>query len=108
MHFVSTLNIWLLLQLLILPVLLPIIVGLVSTKVTAAGTKALTLLALSVVTAFLTSLLAAYQSGAENFDIGMSLLTMLVTFVIGVGVHYGLLKPTGTTETLLTTGRTSG
>lgn len=101
-HF--DINFWVLLQLFILPVVLPILVGLV-TKLTTSGTKkALLLLALSVVTTFLNELLAAYQSGAASFDLGLALITSLVTFTIGVGIHTGLLKPTGVTKKIQTIG----
>ena len=81
------------------------LVGLVSTKVTASGTKSILLLALSTITSLLSELLAAYQSGAMDFAFGTALLTALTTFVLGVGVHYGFLKPTGVTNKLLETGR---
>lgn len=106
MEFTFTFSFWLILQMFILPILLPMLVGIVSTVVTSARAKAIGLLALSVVTALLTNLFNAYQSGEATFDIGLALLSAFVTFVFGVGVHYGFLKPTGTTEVLLNTGRT--
>lgn len=105
MEFTFELNFWLILQLLILPVLLPMLVGLVTTRVTSSGRKAILLLALSVITSFLTELLNAYEAGQESFDLGLALLTTIVTFVFGVGIHYGFLKPTGTTHKLQSVGR---
>lgn len=107
MHFSFAVDFWVVLQLLILPVVLPMAVGLVSTRVTNGSVKAVLLLGFSVVTTFLTQLLAAYNSGTTDFDLGMALITSLVTFVLGVGVHFGLLKPTGVTDSLLDSGRTA-
>jgi hypothetical protein len=107
MNFTLSVSFWDVLQLFILPILLPMAVGLISTKVTSSPRKALLLLALSVVTSFLTQLLVAQQAGVDNYNLGMALVNSLVTFVFGVGVQFGLLKPTGVTEALLTTGRTA-
>jgi hypothetical protein len=90
--FTFDLSFWVILQLFILPVALPLLVGLVTTRVTSSLAKAIWLLALSVVTSLLTNMLAAFQSGAEAFDLGLALMTAFVTFVAGVGVHTGLLK----------------
>lgn len=110
MDFIISLDFWLLLQLLVIPVLLPMLVGLVTTYVTAPRTQGILLLALSVITAFLTEMLSAFQSGAEQFDIGLALVTSLATFVFGVGVHLGFLKTKNAsgvsiTDSLLTHGR---
>lgn len=104
MEFQFALDGWLILQLLILPVILPLLVGFVTKSSTSSKAKAILLLALSVVTALLTSVLNAYQSGATEFDLGLALLTAIVTFVFGVGVHLGLLKPTGATEAVQNSG----
>jgi hypothetical protein len=104
MKFTFALNWWLVLQLFILPVLLPLLVGLVTKYSTSSRAKAILLLALSIITALLTNILAAQQSGQAEFDLGLALLTAFVTFVFGVGVHLGLLKPVGATEAVQSTG----
>lgn len=77
----------------LLAIVLPLLVGLVTTKETSANRKAVLLAALSVVTALLTSLLAAAQAGT-TYDLGTGLLSAIGTFVIAVAMHYGLWKPT--------------
>lgn len=73
----------------VIAVILPAIVALV-TKQAASGTvKALTLSFLSLVTATLTQIL---NSGG-SFDWQLTLRDFVVTYVIAVCVHFGLLKP---------------
>lgn len=107
MKFTFSVSGWLILQLFVLPVLLPLIVGLVTTKVTSSRVKSISLLGLSIITSLLTNILAAQQSGALEFDLGLALVTAFVTFVFGVGVHLGLLKPTGATNVVQNTGHTT-
>ena len=97
MEITFDLNIWQVVQLFVLPVLLPLLVGLVTTRVTHSGIKAVLLLGLSVITALITEMLASQVAGT-SYNLGMGLLTAFITFVFGVGVHTGLLKPTGATE----------
>lgn len=104
MKFTFALSWWLILQVFILPVLLPLLVGLATKYSTSARAKAILLLALSVITALLTNILNAQQSGVAEFDLGLALLTAFVTFVFGVGVHLGLLRPTGATDAVQSTG----
>lgn len=80
---------------LLLSVILPIVVGFI-TKQTASGTvKSLTLLFLAAVTGTVTSI----QQQGGTFDWKHALLNTIVAFVIAVGMHYGLLKPTHVTGT---------
>lgn len=81
-------------QLFVLPVLLPLLVGLVTTRVTSSNLKSVLLLVLSVVTALITELIASIEAG-DPYNLGMGLLMAFITFVSGVALHYGLLKPTG-------------
>lgn len=78
----------------VLAIILPLAVGLVTTRVTASGTKAVLLAALSLVTALLTELLAANAEGVA-YDLGSGLLSGLGTFIVAVALHFGLWKPTG-------------
>lgn len=77
---------------LMLAFVLPVLVGLVTTRVTHSGAKAILLLFLSAVTAFLTE----WQNSPDNnFEFDQALLTWVVTFIIAVAAHFGLWKPTG-------------
>lgn len=107
MEISFALDFWIVLQLLILPVVLPLLVGLVTTRVTSSNKKAILLLALSVITSVLTSLLGAYQNGVEEFNLGLTLLAALATFVFGVGVQFGFLRPTGLTAKVQAIGSSS-
>lgn len=92
---------------LLVGVVLPLLTGLVTKTSTSAGFKAVVLLALSAVTAVLTDFLAALNGGTA-FDLGATLLTALGTFLIGVGMHFGIWKPTGVAAGLQRVGSGSG
>lgn len=79
---------------LLVGVVLPLLTGLMTKTSTSAGFKAVVLLALSAVSAVLADFLAALNGGLA-FDLGATLLTALGTFLIGVGMHFGIWKPTG-------------
>ncbi len=81
---------------LLISTVLPLLVGLVTTRVTDSSKKAWLLAALSLVTSLLTELGQHIATGT-TYDIGQGLLLALPTFLIAVGLHYGLWKPTGTT-----------
>ncbi len=91
-----TLPTWQLLQLLA-AVVFPLLVGLVTTRATNPGVKAVTLAALAVLTSLATELGAALQSGT-GYDLGQALILGIGSFLVAVGVHYGLWKPTGAAE----------
>jgi hypothetical protein len=74
--------------------ILPLLVGLVTTRETNPVRKATYLAALSVLTNLATELAHALQSGTE-YNLGLALLLGLGTFLVGVGTHFGLWKPTG-------------
>lgn len=78
---------------LLVSTVLPLLVGLVTTRVTSSGIKALLLAALALVTSLLTELGVAISTG-ETYDLGQGLLLAIPTFLIAVGMHYGLWKPT--------------
>ena len=78
---------------LLVSTVLPLLVGLVTTRVTHGGIKAVVLAALALVTSLLTELGVAVSNGVA-YDIGQGLLLAIPTFLIAVGMHYGLWKPT--------------
>lgn len=82
---------------LLIGVVLPLLVGLVTKWETAASFRAVLLLLLSAVSAFASELLASVNSGTA-FDVGATLLSVLGTFLIGVGMHFGLYKPSGASD----------
>ncbi|OZB82750.1 MAG: hypothetical protein B7X41_15885, partial [Microbacterium sp. 14-71-5] len=68
------------------------------TKVTTnPAVKAILLAALALATSLLTELGAALARG-ETYDIGRGLLLTLPTFLIAVGLHFGLWKPVGAAD----------
>lgn len=75
----------------------PLIVGLVTKKTTDPGRKAILLAALAVLTQLAAELAEALQHGTD-YNLGTALLLGLTSFLIAVGIHYGLWKPTGVTE----------
>lgn len=79
---------------LLVSTVLPLLVGLVTTRVTHGGIKAVVLAALALVTSLLTELGVAVANGT-TYDIGQGLLLAIPTFLIAVGMHYGLWKPVG-------------
>lgn len=79
---------------LVVSTVLPLLVGLVTKTVTRPGVKAVLLALLSLATSLLVELGAAIASGA-TYDVGRGLLLALPTFLIAVGLHYGLWKPVG-------------
>jgi hypothetical protein len=90
---------------LLISVVLPVLVGLVTTRVTHPGTKAVLLLALSVLNGFLVELAAP----GPGWNAGTAAVLALVSFATGVLTHFGLWKPTGLSgkaQDSLLTGRT--
>lgn len=85
---------WPMLLSLLAGVILPLLVGLVTTRDTNKDRKAILLAALSVITPMVAELGNALATNTP-YDLGMALMTALGTFLIGVGLHYGLWKPTG-------------
>lgn len=86
-------------------VVLPIVVGLVTTRVTHSGTKAILLAALSVIINIVTELGDTLADGTA-YDLGTALVAGLFTFLIGVGLHFGLYKPAGVSDRVQAIGVT--
>lgn len=83
----------------------PLAVGLVTTRVTASSTKAWLLAAISAVTGLGAELIQSLSNGTP-YDLGQGLIAAVTAFIIAVGMHYGLYKPTGTSDTLKDVGVT--
>lgn len=88
---------------LLIGVVLPLLVGLVTKWETSPSFRAVLLLLLSAVSAFATEFLASLNTGTA-FDGGATLLSVLGTFLIGVGMHFGLWRPSGASDTLKRVG----
>lgn len=72
---------------------LPIIVALVTNRLASGTVKSLTLLFLSVITGWATSL---YATGG-SFELKAAAVGVIVSFITAVGSHFGLLSPSGVT-----------
>ncbi len=82
---------------LLVSTVLPLLVGLVTKTVTRPGVKAVLLAGLALVTSLLTELGAAVTAGT-TYDIGKGLLLAIPTFLIAVGMHFGIWKATGVSQ----------
>lgn len=81
---------------------LPLLVGLVTTRATSPAVRAVLLLVLSFVQTLIGQVLAAIPTG--QFDWFTWLITGIGSFVVGVAVHFGLWKPSGTSDRLVGVG----
>lgn len=88
-----TLPMWQLFQLLA-AVVFPLLVGLVTSRTTNPARKAVFLAGLAVLTSLATELAAALQANTP-YDLGQALILAVGSFLVAVGLHYGLWKPTG-------------
>jgi hypothetical protein len=81
---------------LVLGLVLPMLTGLVTARLAHAGLKAAVLAVLSAVGGIGNEL---YSVGGvlAGFDWSAALANAVSVFLIGVGLHYGLLAPTGVT-----------
>lgn len=84
---------WPLILGLVVSTVLPLLVGLVTKVVTHSGVKAVILAALSAVTGLGTEVLNAVTTG-QPYDLGTGILLALGSFLVAVGMHYGIWKPT--------------
>jgi VIT1/CCC1 family predicted Fe2+/Mn2+ transporter len=73
---------------------LPLVTGFVTKSTVSPGFRAVVLLVLSGATAVLTDFLGSLNGGTA-FDWGTALVAALLTFLTGVGMHFGLWNPTG-------------
>ena len=71
----------------------PLLVGLITTRDTNRNRRAVLLAALAVATSLAAELAIALQTGAA-YDLGAALLNGLMSFLIAVGMHFGLWNPT--------------
>jgi hypothetical protein len=88
---------------LLLAVGLPLLVGLVTKTVTDAGKKAVLLAGLAALTGLVSEWAAAVNAGVV-FNLGSAALVALFAFLAGVGMHFGLYKPTGISARLQAVG----
>lgn len=79
---------------LVVSIILPLLVGLVTKTKTDGGVKAALLAGFALAASLLNELGAAIAAGV-TYDLGQGLLLALPTFLIAVGLHYGLWKPIG-------------
>ena len=77
----------------VISVFLPMIVALVTKQLASGSVKAVLLLFLAAVTGTATQIAAA--NGV--FDLKDAVVATVMSFIIAVGMHFGLLSPTGLT-----------
>ncbi|MFI6495907.1 hypothetical protein [Nonomuraea typhae] len=82
---------------LVVGIVLPLLVGYVTKESWSGGVKAVILAFLAAVSGFVTEALDAVNAGT-SFDWRATLVAVLGTFLVAVGMHYGLYKPTGAAE----------
>lgn len=99
-----TLDIWQVVQLCVSTVF-PLLVGLVTKLSTSGGVRAILLAAIAFATSLGTEALAANQAG-QTYDLGQGLILGLGTFLVSVGMYFGLWKPTGAAAAAQTVGST--
>ncbi|QGJ89458.1 hypothetical protein PBI_SMARTIES_54 [Microbacterium phage Smarties] len=85
---------WPLIVGMIVSVVLPLLVGLVTTRITNSGVRATILAALAAITGLLTELGNSMTAG-ETYNLGMGIVFALAAFLVAVGMHFGIYKPTG-------------
>lgn len=88
---------------LLVSTVLPLLVGLVTKTVTSSGAKAALLAGLSAVNGLVVEFAASLNAG-EPYNIGTGILLALGSFLVAVGLHFGIYKPTGTSQTLQEVG----
>lgn len=79
---------------LLVSTVLPLFVGLVTKSTTSSAVKAVLLALTAAVTGILTELYDALTT-STTYDLGIGLITALGAFLVAVGLHFGLYKPTG-------------
>jgi hypothetical protein len=94
---------WPLILGLLVSTVLPLLVGLVTRLNTSPGLRAVILAGLAAVTGLLSELGAAVSAG-RPYDLGVGLLAALGAFLVAVGMHFGLFKPTGAADAAIRAG----
>ena len=97
---------WALLLQLAISTVIPLLVGLVIKHTTNSAVKAISLALLSLISSLLTEILNSANAGTA-YDLGQGLFIALPTFLIAVGMHYGLWKPVGATNAVQSVGERS-
>lgn len=77
---------------LVIGTVLPILVALITARFAASRFKSIILLFLATVTAIGQEILAVGE-----FEVKSTIVKLALLFLTSVGLHYGLLKPTGIT-----------
>ena len=77
----------------------PLLVALVTQRDTHAGRRAILLALLAGATTLASALATALQTGAP-FDLIAALLQFVLSFLVAVGMHFGLWKPVGAAAAL--------
>jgi len=88
---------------LLISTVLPLLVGLVTKVTTNSGLKAALLAALAAANGLLVEFAAALGAN-EPYNLGTGLVLALGSFLVAVGLHYGIYKPTGASETVQRVG----
>jgi phosphotransferase system glucose/maltose/N-acetylglucosamine-specific IIC component len=70
-----------------------------------SGVKAIILAALAAATGLLSELGAALTTGT-TYDLGTGILAALAAFLVAVGLHFGIYKPTGVSDAAQSIGNT--
>jgi hypothetical protein len=94
---------WIMILQLVVGVVLPLLVGLVTNAGTSAAVKAWLLAALNVAASLGAEMVDALTNGT-TYDLGGALIAALGTFILGVGMHYGLYRPTGASAAVQSVG----
>lgn len=77
----------------LISVFLPMIVAIITKQVASGTVKSLVLLLLAAITGTVTS----WQATGGTFDVKDAVIATIMSFVVAVGIHFGLLSPTGVT-----------
>lgn len=89
----------------VITVVLPLFVGIVTKYSTSSRFKAILLAALTAVNGLFVELLSAVNS-ETTYNLGAGLFYAVISFATAVGIHQGLLKPTGVTAIVQEVGNT--
>jgi hypothetical protein len=87
----------------VLQFVLPLVVGLVTTKLTPGKDQFLLLAGLTAVVTLVTGALAAHDRNVP-FDFVQGSLNAAAGFLVSVGSHFGIWRPSGATAALLAIG----